>query len=103
LEEVDVLYPHKHKVTVYYTTGAFPPKEEELVLSTIDELQKKKYIVGYESRDAGIFPSVAVAYKGVEYIEKYLGDEDSDNASILTPEQFYDYYKNLEILEIANG
>jgi hypothetical protein len=72
-------------------------------LSTIDKLLLQKYRVGYESKDAGIFPSVAVAYKGVEFIEKYLGDEDSDNASILTPQQFYDYYKNLEILEIANG
>jgi len=72
-------------------------------LNIIDELLKQKYIVGYESRDAGVFPSVAVAYKGVDYIEKYLGDEISDNPAILTPEQFYDYFKNLEILEVANG
>ncbi len=103
LPEVDPVYPLKHKVTVYYTTDAFPPNTEDLQLSTIDNLQKQKYIVGYESRDAGIFPSVAVAYKGVDYIEKYLGDEDSDNPAILTPEQFYDYFKNLEILEVANG
>jgi hypothetical protein len=49
------------------------------------------------------FPSVAVAYKNVDYIEKYLGDEDSDNTSILTPQQFYDFFKNLEILATANG
>lgn len=103
LEDVKVLFPQNHKVTVYYTTDDFPPKLEEMVLSTIDKLLVQKYRVGYESKDAGIFPSVAVAYKGVEFIEKYLGDEDSDNASILTPQQFYDYYKNLEILEIANG
>ena len=103
LDDANVLFPQKHKVTVYYTTDDFPPKLEEMDLSTIDKLLLQKYRVGYESKDAGIFPSVTVAYKGVEFIEKYLGDEDSDNASILTPQQFYDYYKNLEILEIANG
>ena len=103
LDDTNVLFPQKHKVTVYYTTDDFPPKLEEMDLSTIDKLLLQEYRVGYESKDAGIFPSVAVAYKGVEFIEKYLGDEDSDNASILTPQQFYDYYKNLEILEIANG
>jgi sialic acid synthase SpsE len=103
LNDANILFPQKHKVTVYYTTDDFPPKLVEMDLSTIDKLLLQKYRVGYESKDAGIFPSVAVAYKGVEFIEKYLGDEDSDNASILTPQQFYDYYKNLEILEIANG
>jgi len=103
LTDIEPLYANKAKVTVYYTTDSFPPSTEELALSTIDSLQKQKYTVGYESRDAGIFPSVAVAYKGVDYIEKYLGDEDSDNPAILTPEQFYDYFKNLEILEVANG
>ena len=103
LEEAAVLFPHKHKVLAYYTTDNFPPALEEMNLSNIDKLLLQKYRVGYESKDAGIFPSVAVAYKGVEFIEKYLGDDDSDNAAILTPQQFYDYYKNLEILEIANG
>ncbi len=103
LDEVGVVYPHKHKVRTYYTTDSFPPPADELDLFNIDKLIKQNYIVGYESKDAGIFPSVAVAYKGVDYIEKYLGDEDSDNAAVLTPEQFYDYFKNLEILEVANG
>ena len=103
LEEAGVLFPQKHKVLTYYTADSFPPALEEMNLSSIDKLLLQKYRVGYESKDAGIFPSVAVAFKGVEFIEKYLGDEDSDNAAILTPQQFYDYYKNLEILEIANG
>ena len=103
LEDADVLFPHKHKVTVYYTTDAFPPATEDLRLSTIDKLIAQKYRVGYESKDAGIFPSVAVAYKSVEFIEKYLGDENSDNISVLTPEQFYEYFKNLEIMDIADG
>ena len=103
LEDADVLFPHKHKVTVYYTTDAFPPVTEELQLHTIDKLLAQKYRVGYESKDAGLFPSVAVAYKGVEFIEKYLGDPGSDNASVLAPEQFYEYFKNLEIMDIADG
>lgn len=103
LEDADVLFPHKHKVTVYYTTDNFPPLVEELNLSVIDRLIEKTYNVGYESKDVGVFPGVAVAYKGVSFIEKYLGDEDSDNSAILTPQQFFDYFKNLEILEIANG
>lgn len=103
LDDANILFPHKHKVTVYYTTDDFPPNLEDMKLHNIDNLLKKTYIVGYESKDTGIFPSITVAYKGVDYIEKYLGDEDSDNTSILTPQQFYDFFKNLEILEVANG
>lgn len=103
-EEYSVLYAKNRKgLQIYYSTEEFPPSIEQLEYSKMDKLIKLGYTVGYESREPGIFPSVALAYKGVEFIEKYLGDEDSDNASILTPEQFYDYYKNLEILEIANG
>jgi sialic acid synthase SpsE len=103
LDDANILFPHKHRVTVYYTTDEFPPNLEDMKLYNIDQLLKKTYIVGYESKDPGVFPSVTVAYKNVDYIEKYLGDEDSDNASILTPQQFYDFFKNLEILEVANG
>lgn len=103
-EDYHILYGRARKgMKVYYTSDNFPPQLEELQLYHIDKLINEGYTVGYESKDVGIFPSVAVTYKGVDFIEKYLGDEDSDNASILTPEQFYDYYKNLEILEIANG
>lgn len=103
-DEYSVLYAKNRKgLQIYYSTEEFPPSIEQLEYSKMDKLIKLGYTVGYESREPGIFPSVALAYKGVEFIEKYLGDEDSDNASILTPEQFYDYYKNLEILEIANG
>jgi sialic acid synthase SpsE len=103
-DEYSVLYAKNRKgLQIYYSTEEFPPSIEQLEYSKMDKLIKLGYTVGYESREPGVFPSVALAYKGVEFIEKYLGDEDSDNASILTPEQFYDYYKNLEILEIANG
>lgn len=103
LPDIAALYPKHYKLTVYYTTDNFPPKLEEMQLSTIDKLVALGHTVGYESKDPGIFPSVTVEYKGVDYIEKYLGDDDSDNPSLLTPEQFYDYFKNLEMLEIANG
>jgi sialic acid synthase SpsE len=103
-DEYSVLYAKNRKgLQIYYSTEEFPPSIEQLEYSKMDKLIKLGYTVGYESREPGVFPSVALAYKGVEFIEKYLGDEDSDNASILTPDQFYDYYKNLEILEIANG
>ena len=58
--------------------------------------------LAYEGREAGIFPGVAVAYKGVDFIEKYLGDDDSDNTSILTPEQFYDFWNSMNILFESN-
>lgn len=103
-EEYQTLYGRARKgMRVYYTTDNFPPQPEELQLYHIDKLINEGYTVGYESKDLGIFPSVAVAYKGVDFIEKYLGDNDSDNAAILTHEQFFSYFKNLEILEIANG
>lgn len=103
-EDYQTLYGRARKgMKVYYTTDNFPPQLEELQLNQIDKLIKEGYTVGYESKDVGIFPSVAVTYKGVDFIEKYLGDNDSDNAAILTHEQFYSYFKNLEILEIAHG
>jgi sialic acid synthase SpsE len=103
-DEYTVLYGKGRKnMQVYYTTENFPPEINEIRLNEIDKLRQQGYTVGYESKDVGIFPSVAVTYKGVEFIEKYLGDEDSDNAAILTPQQFYDFFKNLEILEVANG
>ena len=88
-DEYSVLYAKNRKgLQIYYSTEEFPPSIEQLEYSKMDKLIKLGYTVGYESREPGVFPSVALAYKGVEFIEKYLGDEDSDNASILTPEQF---------------
>ena len=94
---------NRQAIKTYYTTDSFGTKTELLSYSTIDKLIKQGYKVGYESKEIGVFPSVAVVYKGVDFIEKYLGDETSDEEYILTPQQFYDYCKNLEILEIANG
>lgn len=103
--EYNVLY-HKEQnphYSVYYTTPEFPPDITDMNLSSIDDLIAQGHTVGYESRDAGLFPGSAVVYKGVDYIEKYLGDPDSDNPAVLTPDQFYDFYKYMEILTQANN
>ena len=84
---------NRRNYQIYYTTDAFPPEPEHMDLKQIDQLLYNQYLVGYESRDAGLFPGVCVSYKGVDYIEKYLGDPDSDNPVVLTPDQFYDFYQ----------
>jgi len=105
--EEAVKYGKHFELGFYYTTARFPPKLEGMQLNMLDELTSKtvrRYKVGYESREEGIFPSVAVAYKpGIQYIEKYLGDDDSDNASVLTPAQFFDMWNSMNILAEANG
>ena len=90
--------------TIYYASAEFPPTIEQLQLGNINELRRRfpDMQLAYEGREAGIFPGVAVAYKGVDFIEKYLGDDDSDNTSILTPEQFYDFWNSMNILFESN-
>jgi len=91
-------------LTVYITTDDFPPVIEDLQYGRIDELLLKNYKVGYEGKEAGIFPVAALAYTKVEWIEKYLGDEgDETNPSILTPQQFYDLFNTVHIMEQAWG
>lgn len=90
--------------TIYYASEEFPPTIEQLQLGNINELRRRfpDMLLAYEGREAGIFPGVAVAYKDVNFIEKYLGDDDSDNTSILTPEQFYDFWNSMNILFESN-
>lgn len=76
---------------------------EDLKLNSIDKLKQKHLNVGYESQHGGIFPCVATAFKDVSFIEKYLGDSDSNNDTVLTPEVFYELFRNLDILGVANG
>lgn len=107
IDDIVQYYTNTNKrknITIYYASEQFPPKIDELQLGIIDKLIKKwpDVKIAYESREAGIFPGVAVAYKGVDFIEKYLGDEDSDNPSILTPEQFYDFWNTMNILYEAD-
>jgi|TARA_R110000803_G_scaffold41704_6_gene89643 sialic acid synthase SpsE len=94
----------RNKFTIYYASKEFPPKIDELELGHIDHLQHTfpDITLAYESREAGIFPGIAVAYKGVTFIEKYLGDNDSDNPCILTPQQFYDFWNSMNIMYDAN-
>jgi sialic acid synthase SpsE len=113
-----VIYPHtleeytlsyykkskdKNKYSLYYTPSGDVINLETLNFKILDSLTHSHLNVGYESRTNTLFPCVATAYKGIEYIEKYLGDADNSNDSVMSPQQFYDLYKNLEILEIAHG
>ena len=113
-----VIYPHtleehtlsyykkskdKNKYSLYYTPLGDVINVETLNFKMLDSLKYSHLNVGYESRTNTLFPCVATAYKGIEYIEKYLGDTDNSNDSVMNPQQFYDLYKNLEILEIAHG
>lgn len=103
VEEAQPYLRRRGQLNVFYTTEQFPPETNQLNFSIIDKLIKLKYTVGYEGREAGIFPAIALAYAGIEYIEKYLGDEDSDNSSVLTPEQFMDLFTSLDLLQTAKG
>lgn len=92
----------KQRITLYHTTKKFPPQVEELNLGRINQLQSRPHVsVGYEGRSIDIFPDCAVVFKNVNYIEKYLGDDDSQGA-ILSPQKFYDFFVNMNQLEIAN-
>lgn len=94
---------HKEQYSLYYTTESFPPAVEEMKLNTMDQYINDGFNIGYEGREAGIFPTLALGYKGVDFIEKYIGEEDSDNPSILTPAQFYDLFNSLYVMEQASG
>lgn len=113
-----VIYPHsleeftlsrytkskdKNKYSLYYTPTGDSINLETLNFKTLNSLKHSHLNVGYESRTNTLFPCVATAYKDIEYIEKYLGDSDNSNDSVMNPQQMYDLYKNLEILEIADG
>lgn len=103
--ELTLMYYKKHfkKYGIYYTTKSFPPEINEMQLWNIDKIAAAGHTVAYESREAGIYPAIAVGYKPVNHIEKYLGEADSDHTSVLTPEQFYDMFNSLAILTDANG
>ena len=77
-----------------------------LNLNKIEQIKQydKLVNVGYEGRCAGLFPDCAVVFKTPDYIEKFLGDPGEDyNEAILTPNDFYDFFVNMNQLEIANG
>lgn len=99
IEHVYIAPRDNPRFTMYVTTNTFPPAVDELKFRRIPELKRKNFNVGYEGKEAGIFPAFAVAYMGVSWIEKYLGEDDSDNPSILTPQQFYDFFNTVHIME----
>lgn len=93
----------KNRYSIYYTPNGDTVTLETLRLKTLDELKHDHLNVGYESRTNTIFPCVATACKNIEYIEKYLGDDENNDNCLMAPLQFYDFCKNLEILGTANG
>lgn len=106
-DNINIWYTLKErsKYSIYYTTEKFPPQLPELKYNKMDQLKTQfpGVKVGYESREDSMFPNITLYYKGIDYVEKYLGDEDSKNSCVLTPQQLFEYYKNFELLEIANG
>ena len=72
-------------------------------MEVLENYQSRPHVgVGYEGRCEDIFPDCAVVFKNVDFIEKFLGDDDSEGA-ILSPKKFYDFFINMNQLEIANG
>ena len=94
----------QNDLSIYHTNKKFPCQIEELNLSKIDKLRStfKNCNIGYEGRTTDIYPDCAVAFKDVDFIEKYLGDEDTPEGPVLTPKRFYDFFINLNQLEVAN-
>jgi len=94
----------KEKISIYHAPKKFPCTIEEINLKKITEYKNIPNIkIGYEGRCPDIFPDCAVVFKDVNYIEKYLGDEEEFNSTVLTPQKFYDFFINMNQLEIANG
>lgn len=93
------------RLYIYHTAFKFPTQIEELKLSRIEDLRKKfpHARIGYEGRCEDVYPDCAVALKNVEYIEKYLGDEEEFNTAVLTHQKFYDFFVNMNQLEVANA
>jgi sialic acid synthase SpsE len=107
LEYMSLWYTKKErtKYNVYYTTDSFPPTIDQLQYNNLDKLKSQlvDIDIGYESREESMFPNVTLYYRNIDFIEKYLGDDDSNNSCVLTPQQLYEYHKNFELLETANG
>lgn len=93
----------RKRLTVYHAGRTMPTHVESLELSKIDELKTFRVDVGYEGRSEGIYPDCAVVFKGISFIEKFLGNDDETNPLVLTPSQFYDFFINMNQLEVANG
>ena len=95
----------QNDLSLYHAPTKFPCQIEELNLSSLDIMKKefKDCPIGYEGRTADIYPDCAIALKDVNFIEKYLGDDDTPEGPVLTPKRFNDFFINLNQLEVANG
>ena len=94
----------RRNLFLYHCADEFPAKIETINLSKLDKLKSRPQVsVGYESRCEGIFPDCAVVFKGVDFIEKHLGDEEAFNDAVLKHQKFYDFFVNMNQLEVANG
>jgi sialic acid synthase SpsE len=95
----------RRNLSLYHCATQFPAKIEEIDLSKLDDLRSgmRNVFVGYEGRCEGIFPDCAVVFKNVNFVEKHLGDVEQFNDAVLTHKEFYDFFINMNQLEIANG
>ena len=99
MDLVNRYYQRKRKkFAIYHTTEGFAPEIEELNLSVLDKIKHLNYTTGYESKEAGIFPAMATMYKGINYLEAYLGDEKENMPGVLEPAQFFDLWNSCNIL-----
>ncbi len=108
VDEIYAMYPRgveiKKHVKLFHTPSKFPAQVEESKLGNIDLINEKYQHaqIGYEGRCPDIYPDCAVVLKKVDYIEKYLGDEEPFNDAVLTHQKFYDFFVNMNQLEIAH-
>ncbi len=95
----------QNDLSLYHTHTKFPCQIEELNLSNLDKMinEFRDCPIGYEGRTTDIYPDCAIALKDVDFIEKYLGDDDTPEGPVLSPKRFYDFFINLNQLEVANG
>jgi len=94
----------RSRFSFYHTTNKFPSQIEELNLNSLNKFTNlSEFKIGYEGRCTGIFPDCAVVFKDVDFIEKYLGDEDQEDGALLSHSDFYNFFLNMNQLEIANG
>ena len=89
---------------LYHTTDKWDPDISEVNLSIIDKTRaiypSKEIQVGYECKQIGIFPSISYGYK-CNFIEKYLGDEENEERTLLTPPELYEMWNSLSLMEQA--
>ena len=99
IDIVNKYYQRKHKrFAVYHTTEGYAPEVNELQLETLDKMKFLNYTTGYESKEAGIFPAMATMYKGIDYLEAYVGEDQENMPGVLTPHQFFDLWNSCNIL-----